>query len=712
MKRKNKFLLLFLILLFGAIFIGCNSTEEMSDEEILKSFIRYDLQFYNMDHIDKDLNLQTSYTYKDKNIQATWSSSNTKILANDGTYYPCKTDNIVDLEMVLVLNETTLTETFSFTVYASSMNEILAKAYQSLDIPSATSDSLNLPTNIQYGTTVVNFVYNSSDENILSNAGIIGLLENDTEVNVTITVSSAQNRVSFDKTITVLALDKNDLKKELSNLNITNEYEEDIELPNRLEYKGHTLDLNWSSSNHDVLKDNGKIIPQANPVNAELTVSTIYNISHTFDIVIMPMSNELCFQYALEEVYIPAIINNDIRLQTEFGYGVTGTWKTTESIITSSGKVIENTNPTYQATKLYLTLQKGGETLEQEYSAIVGKEKHMFIDRCFNGEKNNLEIQNGKLVLTDGAKEGTYSTGEISNGNFTECVGSFSCITFRYATCELQVRLKINNKWSSYFTYGAWGRGLKNACYPKTDTYSKMVEDEIKTTGSNVATAFELKVTLRRDNVNVESPKLSLIALSLDLSSYSFPVDITGISNEVKWNVPKLYQREVPEIGGSICSPTSSTMLLKFKGHSFANLTGDDYELSSDIPTNQTAYEHGYIANIAKDYGNDIFGNWAYCCITMGAYGENAYVKRYYSENELLLHLANVGPIAASIKGYVINGVKDYNTAGHLMVVTGYAIRNGKIFYYINDPNVPSVSVEMTSENFFNIWRNVGYVIE
>ena len=96
----------------------------------------------------------------------------------------------------------------------------------------------------------------------------------------------------------------------------------------------------------------------------------------------------------------------------------------------------------------------------------------------------------------------------------------------------------------------------------------------------------------------------------------------------------------------------------------------------------------------------------------MGGYGLNSYVARMYSIEELLYHLAYVGPVSLSMKGQMTSNLKDYYTAGHLIVVTGYKYVDGKLIILSNDPNVPDVACEYTEEVIKNTWRNIAYVIE
>ena len=189
------------------------------------------------------------------------------------------------------------------------------------------------------------------------------------------------------------------------------------------------------------------------------------------------------------------------------------------------------------------------------------------------------------------------------------------------------------------------------------------------------------------------------MALAIEYKNYSYPVDTSILPTTVTNDVPMLRQGIVPEIGGSICSPTSATMLLKYKGLSFAD---------------KDEYEHRYIAYLARDYGNEIFGNWVYNTVTISSYGIRSYTMRMYSLEELQYHLANVGPVALSVKGKMVayDKNKSYTTGGHLLVATGYYIDNGKVIFKCNDPAVSEVYVEYAYETIEDVWRMVAYIVE
>ena len=53
--------------------------------------------------------------------------------------------------------------------------------------------------------------------------------------------------------------------------------------------------------------------------------------------------------------------------------------------------------------------------------------------------------------------------------------------------------------------------------------------------------------------------------------------------------------------------------------------------------------------------------------------------------------LANIGPVACSMKGQMTSDKKDYYTAGHLITIIGYEYKDGVLTLISNDPNVSEV---------------------
>ena len=691
---KNK-TILFLLLISIFVFVGCKEQKPDKEENVLKEFV--DTITFE-ENLNADLDLQEEYNYKNIKISAKWESSNENILTNEGKYYYTLGDEMVTLNVDFTCNGESINKSYDFISYANE-EKAFEEAYKSLNIPASTDISIDLNTSIKYGKTTYRVSYVSNNLDVMSNDGKINLFLDDQNVTLAVTLSASGKSKTFNHNIKIEKVDTSTILKNLLTIctNFGYDITADINLPRTFTYKDREIEILWESKNQRILSNDGVISPDNEDIVVSLKATTIFNISYSCNLNIKAMSDELALSKAISEIKVPNIITSDITLDKEFKYNTQATWQSSNPSILSNEGVLQKNQSTFKEITLTVTLSKGAKTMEKDFTTNVSYQAHFFNDRTFKGEKNNVHLENGKLVLDEGVKEGYYQTDEISQNNILSLVGSYAATSSKNATCELLVRVKSNNTWSKYFSYGKWGQGLNNSCLPQSDTYVKMVEDEIKMISPNKGEAFQMKIILRRSNIAYESPKLTMIALALELADYTYTVDISNLPKEVKYDVKKHYQHDVPKIGGIICSATSSTMLLNYKGYDFSD---------------KAAYEHEYIASIVLDHGNNIYGNWVYNTIGMSSFGETAYVKRFYSANEMIQCLATIGPIAASIKGTTITNKKTYTTAGHLLVVTGYKIEDNQTTIYINDPNVPGVEVTMTLANFLAVYRMVSYVIE
>ena len=417
------------------------------------------------------------------------------------------------------------------------------------------------------------------------------------------------------------------------------------------------------------------------------------------------LTDEEVLDQAFETVSIPSFITTESNeLPVDFENGISAEWSSSnESVITNAG-VVKSLNKFEKAT-LSLTLTYNNTSKTYDYPVDIHVKTNLKIVKAneFNeSNMSNVEIVDGRLELTKGATYGTYTSDAISVLSFTNVVPTWSAISSTNATVEFQISACVGGVWSGYLSYcsGGWGLGKQNASTDSSNTYIKLSTDEIVVKNSKTATAIKFKLILRRTTTSYATPSVSQVSFALTSSQYTggtYSLSNLPI-NSIKYNVPKLYQQAVPTIGNSICSATSSTMLLKYKGLSFTD--------------KDATYEHRYMASIVKDYGNGIYGNWVYNCVAMSGYGFNAYVARFTTVAELCHHIATIGPVACSMKGQMTSDQKDYYTAGHLITIIGYEYNNGTLTLISNDPNVPSVECRYSLSVFTATWRKVVYVIE
>ena len=491
----------------------------------------------------------------------------------------------------------------------------------------------------------------------------------------------------------------------IDEVDIPSETVSDLDLPKNY----NNVTIKWQTSNDYILSSNGEIVSRGVSNKYVYLIATYkyfgVSIEKRYDITILGYTDQEKIKFAMDEIEIPEIISGSIEFDTTLKYNVIASYYSSDTeVLKNNGQLIPQNEDVTITITIVFTL--GEESMEKSYDILVKKydplnKLHQITDYAKDfdlSNNNNFVIKEGKLELADGVVEATYTSEPFETLNYKSLVASWAAISSQNATCELKVSCLVNNVWSEFITYGEWGLGLKNESHDQVKNLIKLTTDEVIILNNKQATAFKYTITLKRTDETYESPKLSLISFALEIPGHTHFIDVNSLPKSINHDVPKLCQTVVPVIGNSICSATSTTMLLKFNGFNFSDKDAE--------------FEHRYIASIVKDYGNNIYGNWVYNTVTMGGYGLNAYVARMYSIEELLYHLAYVGPVSLSVKGQMTSNLKDYYTAGHLIVVTGYKYVDGKLIILSNDPNVPQVACEYSEEVIKNTWRYVAYVIE
>lgn len=555
----------------------------------------------------------------------------------------------------------------------------------------------------------VSISWTSLNEGVIkieSNTAIV--FDPDVEIEVGLignfSIENYSENVSFKVTVTPRTpVIQAEISKKIENFSIVESTTEDIELP--LEYDGMTV--SWKSSAIRIIKDDGTVNRDVKDRNVKLTATFTYDgvsLSKDYYVTVLKYTNLELLEEIIETIELPTETNQDLNLYLlkYYDYDIIGTWSSSnEDIVSSKGDVTLPEEDT--VVELTVVLSLGDDKMEKTFSVNVlskyaGK-MHQVIHRAADLDPNRFDdvrIKDDKLVLAGGSSTGFYLSGVIETMDFNELVVSWAAVSSKYTTVEVMVQVRVEGEWSDFVTYHPWGFGLENKCHNQKNDLIELSTDEVKVLNKKYADAIIYKIILR--GASTQSPELSLISFALNNPNYIYNVDLTGIPSETIYDVPKLYQGAVPQIGNSICSPTTSTMLLKYKGEDFSQFD---------------EYEHRYIALKFKDYGNNIFGNWVYNTVGISSYGYNAYVARMYSIEELVKHLTTGGPVGLSVKGQMTSNEKDYYTAGHLIVCVGYRYdENGNLFLVCNDPNVPNVLCEYTEYVMKNTWRNIAYIVE
>ena len=652
--------------------------------------------------VGNDLDLIDSFQH---GVTGVWESNKPEIVSNDGKVVFATTKETV----ILTLTLSYLNEEFkiNYTVTINSIENSLEfmEAIGEINIPSKTKVDISLPSLVEVNGKTIELEYFISNTDVIGYDGVINRDSTDKNVIITITRKTDDRVEQIEKTVTVLKLGVEDAF-DLFELGITETYS-DIELPES--FMGY--EIIWLSFSENIISSTGKysfVSEDTEVLLSALLLSGDYP-EKEFTVIAKPIPDLERLNLIVETINIPEVATSNLVLKTMFDYDVTGIWTSSnEDVITTSGTVYLSDSE--KVVTLTVNLQSGESTLTKVFTvttiAIEGKQVmgHNYQDYAKDYNLANMidvHLENKRLVLDEGKTIGTYVSSEFNTKGFGTLVASWAAISSKTATAEIEVKVKVDGVWSKYFSYQKWGLGLQNRSINSSDSIAKLSTDELVVGNSKTANAYQYRVTLRRNTIADESPKLLLVAVALTIPGYTFEVDQTGFPDFVDYDVPKLNQNEVPTIGNSICSITSSTMLLKYKGHDFTEFDSE--------------YEHRYMAGLLKDYGSGIYGNWVYNTVGMSAYGEETYVNKMYSFAELQKHLIEVGPISASMKGNM--GL--YTTNGHLIVVRGYRVVNGQTHVIINDPNINSrfgeglfVYYELPLATFMAAWRGVNYIIK
>ena len=702
---RKRFCLAFLFLLL--FFSGCWNNASTYDINEIADLIVEEITL--PEQTSEDLNFKSSYRVKGIDVEVRWIPRDQAVIDAKGSVTKGLTTREVDIEIEVIIDDDRVTRYLgTVQVLPLSDEELLDVLKQLLDVPEEAEDYINFPTQCEIAGVAATLSWHSGNTDAITDNGIVKFAENDQYVNFELDVitDNGARRIAWGDIKVPGRSHEEHIEFVIDKITIPESANADFWLPFSL----YDVNINWSSSDTRVLgidKPNRKAVWKFNETDKAvvLTAHFFYNmtiVTREYNVTVLTIPHEERMEACFDSVSLPEAVNSFIVLPTEFEYGVTGEWISDKPDIISPDGIVTLAEKE-QIVTLTLKLYSGNESMTKEYRVTTEKigenEKfinlHYLVDYAEQldlSDNHALMLQDDRVVLKPGVLEGYYESPVYRANPFKSLVGSWAAISGEKATVELKVRVRVDGTWSSYLTYSSFGLGLENAMIPnQAGGVARMSQDEILINDNKTAEAFQYQVILRRSSLADDSPRLALVAAALEIENYQYKVDVSGLPDKYDHEVPQLNQNDVPNIGNQICSPTSSTMLLMFKGHEFSE-----------------AFPHEKNARLFRDYGNKIYGNWVYNTVGMSAYGEKSYVKRVYSWEELQYHLVHVGPVALSIKG----NTGRYHTNGHLLVVRGYDMSNGKNVVICNDPNLPEVKYEYPLSVFLQFTRNVIYVVE
>ncbi len=311
---------------------------------------------------------------------------------------------------------------------------------------------------------------------------------------------------------------------------------------------------------------------------------------------------------------------------------------------------------------------------------------------AFRGEFDAVVYEAGGMRIVNGKTEGTFVSEDVDlGGAFTKLVCSWNAVTHD-GTVEVQIQVKkADGSYSEPFSWGVWSSKKGVSASASTQNADGKVSTDVLMLNEACAGTVRFTVTLRK--TADQSPVLYNVTLAPQKASGVLTVP--SPMGEVKLDVPHRLQGVVPEIGGRICSPTSLTMVLMSLG--------------------TTEFEPADNAWAVYDNRDDIFGNWSFNVARAGELGYHAFVD-YYDMDALKYALTQGTPVICSVaikQGQLAgSGYPSRSSNGHLLVVIGHTVIDGKEWVIINDPAVEGCEIKLLASEFDSIWKKVSYIIQ
>ena len=302
---------------------------------------------------------------------------------------------------------------------------------------------------------------------------------------------------------------------------------------------------------------------------------------------------------------------------------------------------------------------------------LVGKTEASTLSKIKLERGKGANIQVGTQVkLAAGASTGTLETAAIPLASFDTAVVSWNALTPTGTGVMLEVRARINKRWSRYYPYASWTSAARNSYQSKKDVNGRVNTDTLEL--SKRADALQIRVTLEAKRSGSSPTLTGLWAVTSDSKTH-YEVQAAS-SDRSAWglelDVPMRSQMIYPDGGEVWCSPTSTTMILEY----WSAKLGRD--LADTVPVAAKSVWDGVYAGS---------GNWPFNTAYAGSKGLTAHVDRLSNLTEAEAFIERGVPLAISIgwKSGELPGAHITSSQGHLVVLRGFTKTGDPI---INDP--------------------------
>jgi hypothetical protein len=326
-------------------------------------------------------------------------------------------------------------------------------------------------------------------------------------------------------------------------------------------------------------------------------------------------------------------------------------------------------------------------------------------------EHVRIEVNSPARVVLDDRRKNTYpryghwiSPEVPTEFGFTELVPSWNvtCPPDTGVRFDVRTRDARGGTWSPWMYVGQWGRNVGNRARVVSWKHGTVHVDTLVL--DRPADAYQIRARLESFDLDTTvNPSIRRVSVSYsgavrDAARRERLTPSVALAGDWRRDlrVPFFAQGTAPSnVKGSICSPTSTTMVMSYFG------------VARPVTENALAI---------YDEHTDIFGNWGRAVARAGELGFDAWLTRFRNWEQVRAMIAQGQPVIAAInftKGQFPSSVLD-ETDGHLIVIRGFT-KDGDVI--CNDPaskdkgnGVVYKASELATAWFTNA-GGVGYVI-
>ena len=297
-------------------------------------------------------------------------------------------------------------------------------------------------------------------------------------------------------------------------------------------------------------------------------------------------------------------------------------------------------------------------------------------------------------------KEDAYTSPVIECAPFDECLVSWNA---RHSKAtgfgvEISVARSADQTFSPWMWIGEWNVSARPKDLALEFEDAKIDVDTF--TSRSSWSAVRLRVRVRASDaaqLRFALDRLSIVPTLRAEHVASVESKGRALVNSARLDVPFRSQRvEAPALASRICSPTSLSMLLAYRG--------------VDVPTAE-------VARRAYDPFHDIYGNWNRAIQSAYSFGVPGRLERIHDWRRAEDLLAAGQPLILSIaaKPGQLHGAPYASTAGHLLVLCGFDDASQAL---VNDPAADTANagqIAYSRDDLETVWMKRGgtaYVLE